>query len=179
MYDLGVGDLFATLQIRHLQYNLRKKSSENEHGKFEVAPPNLGFVDVSCFISKAIWKWKPIIYLFALNQSTSSSCKLLHYGDASVYPWGLTSFAVFYMCYYVKTFNCCMFMDIMSPCQSSIFLMYFISSFCTYFLITFHLLPYLSPYILCYFLPVHTSLLNFCTFFWLINWIELICTVWV
>ena len=33
--------------------------------------------------------------------------------------------------------------DLMPPCQSSIFLMYmyFISSFCTYFLITFQLLP--------------------------------------
>ena len=59
------------------------------------------------------------------------------------------------MCYYVKTFNCCMFMDIMPPCQSSIFLMYFMSSFCTYFLITFHLLPYLSLYI-CYFLFTST-----------------------
>ena len=47
-------------------------------------------------------------------------------------------------------------------------------SFCTYFLITFHLLPYLSLYI-CYFLPVHTSFLNFCTFLLVnkLNWIEL------
>ena len=81
-----------------------------------------------------------------------------------------------YVCYYVKTFNCCMFMDIMPPCQSSIFLMYFMSSFCTYFLITFHLLPYLSLYI-CYFffLPVHTSFFNFCTFLLVnkLNWIKL------
>ena len=44
---------------------------------------------------------------------------------------------------------------IMPPCQSSILLMYFMSSFCTYFLITFHLLPYLSLYI-CYFLFTST-----------------------
>ena len=60
------------------------------------------------------------------------------------------------MCYYVKTFNCCMFIDLMPPCQSSIFFIVF--HFFILYIFPHHISVVISYSIVVVFsLIVHTS----------------------
>ena len=91
-----------------------------------------------------------------------------------VYVWfKILYFIYIYVCY-VKTFNCCMFKDIINATLS------IINLFNVFHVFILYIFPHhislvtisVSVYMLFLFLPVHTSFLNFCKFL-LVNKLKL------